>query len=499
MASKKILSTFVFLFESNTKKAKLNIDKFKKSADATAKTLKNKLRSANTSVGDSFRRLSGKIKTTKDKMNQLNTSTQKFKRLMGAGLGVGATLLALGGLTSIISSTANELDALGKAGRSLDINSEKLFIMGQNVERAGGSTEGFIGSLKNLSRILVEVRRGSKEYSEVFEKLGIDLKSPIPIINQIVSGLEKIDDKATQVGLLKKLRIDTGTIQFLQQGTDLIEKQNQFLIKNGLIFKDQIDSAEKYNDFLSDIDQSWTSITARLIDDVNPAAELFSNILKEIATKDFKDMSNSSKIAIAIMSGGLVAIGVTLAALVVSIVGIPALIVAGIASSLVALVSAIALYKDEIGKFFVDDLGGFIDGLKSKIKSFDQKIVSAFNKVTSFSGRGGRGQQDSPFKNEERVTPFIRSDPNLAKNSLRFSSPAESANRVRDILQQTEQRASALSSGSVLTSSNENNILIENIQINTQSTDAQGIADDIRGVLSEELSKTLNDFDTGTR
>lgn len=335
-----ILDKFYLLFESDASKLDKGLEESRRKAKQTTE----------------------EIKKTDEAAYKLGESIGKAIRQLG---GFVAGYLAVRTLADSFWQAVHAADKLDETADRLDVNIETLSAYGDAVKIAGGTLEGFIGSIESLNNNLAMMEVTGKSRAAPFLKqLGIDMeaagnkgKTAMDLLPQIAGALEDMG-KQEGAALARKLGLDAGTIMLLQQGRrgmeDLIRRQKEL----GVVSKEQGEIAAKWNDQLDDSRHALRSLWLEIATATLP-------VLTWMAKK-FEDIAVWARENKTFLVGLMIAIGSA-----VAIFAVPPLIamaVAALAAAapfilLAAIVGAIATAF----ALLYDDVVNFMEGNDSLI------------------------------------------------------------------------------------------------------------------------------------
>lgn len=196
--------------------------------------------------------------------------------LLGVGLGFKAT----------VDAYLQQADALGKYSDSLGVAVEDVQAWEEAVKHAGGSAEGFRQSLVSLNERLVDAAKSADgEMGQLFAKMGVSIKdgagkarSATDVMLDLASAAEKMD-KGVFVGMARKLGLDQGQIMLLQQGRKAVEESVKAGKEHIRFTRADTEAAAKANDALQDMQTSLTALTMRA---VAPAIPLITRLAEMI-------------------------------------------------------------------------------------------------------------------------------------------------------------------------------------------------------------------------
>ena len=250
-----------------------------------------------------------------------------------------APLTAALGTMGIFSQYTQTADRIGKTAARIGASAEELQAFGEAAKRAGGSVEGFMSSFENLNGQIqrMQAMGGKGRLTPILEQLGISAtengkaKDTFQILRELAGASERIG-KQKFAGLARFLGLDQGTIMLLQSGRvamdELIARQRAL----GVYTKEDFEITQKFNDAISDLQQSFRAMAAPILQVITPAlttlAKWLTNIVQTFREHQGFIVAGLTVIA-ATMSGVLLkaatALGAALAPLLGPIAAIAAL------------------------------------------------------------------------------------------------------------------------------------------------------------------------------
>ena len=250
-----------------------------------------------------------------------------------------APLTAALGTMGIFSQYTQTADRIGKTAARIGASAEDLQAFGEAAKRAGGSVEGFISSFESLNGQIqrMQAMGGKGRLTPILEQLGISAtengkaKDTFQILRELASASERIG-KQKFAGLARFLGLDQGTIMLLQSGRvamdELIARQRAL----GVYTKEDFEITAKFNNAISDLQQSFRAMAAPILQVITPAlttlAKWLTNIVQTFREHQGFIVAGLTVIA-ATMSGVLLkaatALGAALAPLLGPIAAIAAL------------------------------------------------------------------------------------------------------------------------------------------------------------------------------
>ena len=209
-----VLDKFLILFESDADDANKDVKKLDKTLDKTEKSAK--------SVTKQSSKLSKEIKGLKA---PASTASKQFLTMGSKALGAVGGVVALTGAIVGLLATTQKIDELSKFSDLIGENIEDVDAWSGAVVRAGGTAEGFRGTIEALTEKVIDASvKGFNEITPFFNQLGISIvdvngkaKSTLDILPELADSFSRIS-KQKALGIGKKLGLDVSTIALLQQG-----------------------------------------------------------------------------------------------------------------------------------------------------------------------------------------------------------------------------------------------------------------------------------------
>lgn len=200
-----------------------------------------------------------------------------------------APLTAALGTMGIFSQYTQTADRIGKTAARIGASAEDLQAFGEAAKRAGGSVEGFMSSFESLNGQIqrMQAMGGKGRLTPILEQLGISAtengkaKDTFQILRELAGASERIG-KQKFAGLARFLGLDQGTIMLLQQGRialdEVIKRQKEL----GVYTKQDFEITAKFNDAVSDLQQSFKQLAAPILQVITPALTKIAKWLTKI-------------------------------------------------------------------------------------------------------------------------------------------------------------------------------------------------------------------------
>lgn len=488
-----VLDKFLILFESDAKESAKDVKKLDKSLDDTEKSAKGATK-ASDSAGKQFASMGMKA--------------------FGA---IGGIMAITGAISSVIES-AGRIDALAKFSDSIGESIENVDAWSGAAVRAGGSADAFQGSIKSLNEKMIDASvKGQNEITPFFNQLGISIvdtngkvKSTLDILPELADSFSGLT-KQQSLGLGQKLGLDPGTIALLQQGNGEIDKLIERQKKLGLASEEAAAISAEFNDIMADFKQVSRASAQSLLITFMPAVTW---VVEKLV--DFSMWARENKPIVYGFFAGLAAVAVP-ALISLAAAGwaaIAPLLVA--AAPFIAVAAAVGALGAAIG-LVVEDIFAFMDGQDSLIGEISKKwpivgeivkfVVNDIKAMFAILKEIASFMVDL-FLNPQKALQKLSAGINKVKSFFSFGDDEKEIEMNKNVTMGQESIAMAAASpiGAQTSNSIQNNnksvskstsVQTGDIIVQTQATDAAGIAGDVGGSLQKEMRTTVENFDDG--
>lgn len=213
-------------------------------------------------------------------------------RGMLAGLGVS---LSVAGFAAMIKSAIDAADQLNKLSQKIGISVEALSTLRFAAQLSDVSLETLQKGIKGLSQNIAEANTGIGDGAQVFDALGISvrnadgsMKSTEAVLLQVADVFANLEDGAVKTALAVKLFGKSGMdmIPFLNQGAAGISQLTAEAERLGLkLTTETARSAEAFNDNLTALKASSSSLGIALARDFLPELTNITNAMREAANE----------------------------------------------------------------------------------------------------------------------------------------------------------------------------------------------------------------------
>lgn len=451
----------------------------------------------------------------------------KLAGALVAGLSVGATI-------SGVLSRATEIGELQRTSEALNIAIGDLDAFGKAAERAGGDAQGARDSLTDMAEALGEALSDKESgRAKAFKALGIAItdtngkaKDGLTGLLDLASAVEGLDRSAA-VFKIKELGItDNRTVELILKGRKELERMLAVQKAQGVVTKEAAERAKVFNDALFALRGSTSNTANGFFDALIPALTKVIEWLTKVV-----DWAGEHRDVIV---GFFIAI-----AAIVTAVYLPAMIAAAAATlaatwpllAIIAVITAVAaafalVYEDVmnfidgndslIGQIFEkypmvkDAVMAIVDVFKllgSIVAQVWQSLITGFKQVIDFvmtgvkqiasgissvAGYFGLGDDESPASKGAQPSGSGQDPLDVPGNdSIAMANGAIAAASSSPL---NGVSSSAISNGAQTKNST---VEIGQVTVNSQATDAQGVAKDMNSELSSQLKNLEHESATG--
>lgn len=498
-----LLDTFTILFEADTSSVEQGADRSRKSSDELVDSLKKADHQAS-KTGNSFASFAAKAVGA-----------------LTAAVGIGQTI-------SSVMARAGDVHLMNQTAESIGVAVEEMDAFRRTVEDTGGTAQGAQDTVAKMASAMgAALKEANSSQGQTFAALGVSLKTAdgqakdaMSTLMDVAGALEGMS-KAEARFALKRLEItDPKTVELLLKGRKEIEASTKAHKEQGVVTKEMAIQAGRLdtamNKMRGGLDRAGLGITNVLLPAIVAGIEWLTKIV---------DWANEhSDVVVAFFS---VIAGVVMAMYLPAMIKAAAATLAAtwpmlaIGAAIVAVAAAFALAYDDIMNFIAgndsfigqifekypmvkDLVFGLIDAFKTMGNAiaavfkfiaamwkaqFDfimagiEKVKSGVKTVASFFGFGDddEGEEGGAQPRGEKVKAGVVAGKQALAQANTSPLNATTSNSI---------------SNSVA-SSRETNVQVGEVIVQTQATDANGIARDVGGSLDSQLKQMNNEFADG--
>lgn len=413
---------------------------------------------------DGLKEISAETEGTTQKADKMGNS------FVEAGNRIIKTLAPIVGLAALINRTMNfasSAEEMSFLAQNTGLAVEKFQALAIAAENYGGSAEGIAGSLQGLNTNLNNMRfgRGGGGVEDAAITYGINLyganglATADELLMNVAKRFESLNSMQ-QIDLGQRLGLDEGTIRLLQTGVANVQAELERGRKYSLFSAEDVENSRKFQRTLRDIKLGLAQIFGVVARLLLPSFISLGDNIREVI--DFT-LDNATAI-----KGFFLALSSIFAALAVksAIAFAPLYLLLGLAGSFGLILA---------------DLEAMLRGGKSVVGDFKDSLSNLWD------DKKGKGF----FESFDIVK--------LMKNLIPGSIPGENSPKldmaeVKQKLAMTQVPLASVSQNSVSSSYANTNqsVYVGQITVNTQATDAQGIAEE----LPCTLQRTMQNFST---
>lgn len=514
-----ILDTFFIVFKSDTAELEKGMAGVKDQTEKTNKTL---------SETDPI------LHKVKDTMGEL---VSVFGGAIVAGMGVAKMMDGIKG-------AADYADDIGKFSKEIGANVQDVAAWGDAVKVNGGSAEAFRETLKHLTHEFSSLQMtGMSGMMPTFYRMGISMfdaeghaRKVTDLLPLLAQRMEKMSNmRAMNFG--KKLGLDTGTIMLLQQGREAVEKQvNQMRVLDG-INKESVDSARKFHAETDKMNIAFRGLWMEVGNEVLPILTWLNDKFIEIVMfmRDHKDfmfglfMALGSAIAIYAIPPMLSLAASTLVAMA------PMLIMIGIVSAIGLAFAAVyddvmnfldgnnsmigeiskkypivgelvrSIAKDvkdlwKIIKEIFSDMAEFILHPIKSLEKLEAKLLDVKKKISDTIS-GAMQIIEHPYDSAKNA---ISAEKQKIEHAMSFGATSNTVKQAMATVASANSNplnnttSNAITNNAISNATGASNkVHIDNIQIATQATDADGISKSIGDTLKDHIHTAISNYNDG--
>lgn len=454
--------------------------------------------------------------------------------------------LSVGALITSAVQRAHDINALAQTSDALNVAIEDLDAFGRAAEIAGGDAQGARDSLTDMAEKIGEAFSDAESgAAKAFKALGIGLKGANGEAKDALTGLLDLAgaveglSKSEAVFKIKELGItDNRTVEMVLKGRKELERMLQVQKDQGVVTKENAEVAKRFTDALNSLTGSFDRLGMGISTTILPALTVAIEWLQKVVNWAVEHQD--------VLVGFFGAI-----AAIVTAVYLPAMISAAaatlaatwpmiaIVAVIGALAAAFALAYDDIKNFIAgnDSLIGQVFDKYPKVKEVVysimdafklmgqviagvwQMIITGFQQVLDFVGKGvtqikdgvgkvanffGIGDEAPDGSQPPRKGPSTSSERPAGRDEDVPYAPAALQSVAEGQKQLAAAAASPLNattsntiSNSVASSKRETNVQVGEVNVHTQATDAQGMANEAGGALKSTLQGIDSEFATG--
>lgn len=478
------VDTLSIVFEAETKKAESQVERFDDAIE---------------SVGDEAVKTDKKVEAMEKEIDKAGKSADKsasrFDIVASKLLGIVAAAASATAVFAGIGNRALEIEQIASSANAIGESAANIDAFGRAMEAMGGDAQGARDSLTDMSESIGEALQDMESgRAKVFNALGISLKgldgqavAPIEAMFRLADSVQGLS-KQEAVFRIKELGItDNKTVEAILKGRAELKRMMDVQKASGELTEEQIEQAKQYREQLGGLKASLRSAGNAGFQALMPYMTKFFDYLNKGTewVKENQDLVKGFFIGVAAVIGAVYLPTMAVAAATTLAAAAPFIL---IGAAVAAVAAAFALAYDDVMTFL--DGGESVTGML--VNRFQPQIEAAKEAIDSFFGviRAGWESVKGVWDKLANFGSFVGGE---AKASIR-AFLGESAGASSNPLASTTSNAISNSASSNAT---ENNVAVGSVTVNSQATDASGVAKDIRGELASQLKNLQTESATG--
>ena len=370
---------------------------------------------------------------------------------------------SVGAVVAAFKAATDYSIELNNVSRLLGVNITQLDAYGNTIQKYGGTAAGFQSSLKSLA-----------------QNFGTTPSAALQLLPQLADTFQRFGRfKSFQYG--RMLGLDDPTILMLQRGRKEIEAQITRQKELGLVDKQNAEIAQKYNSALQDMSHAFRSLYTELGLTFLPVFARFADTITNglIVLRKHID----------VVKGGLIAVAAVTAILIAPFIAANAAVIA-LVTAVTGLIAVFALAYDDI-KAFSEGHNSLIGDIIKKYGVFGASVHASFALVRR-EVELLLGPLLAVIDAFEKIGDYFKTGSKSFTAELKQGQQLLGAAGANYFNSQT---STSIFGGSTLAPSR--SISTGDITINTQATDADGIATGFIRGLQDHFGQANSNFDDG--
>lgn len=256
--------------------------------EATAARFENEMRRATRTLD----RQAGRMERRASSLDRrLSAVGARFGKQLLAGAGAFLTVQGFRRLSGAIQGTVDKLDDIGKTADKLGLTTDALQELRVAAELSGVATKTFDMAFQRFTRRAGEAAQGTGEAKDALKTLGVTLddlrtRSPEQLFNQVADAIANVEDPAERLRLAFKLFDSEGAalVNALTGGSAALEEMRAQARELGVVFDESlIRRAEGVKDELTLMNRQIEASTTVMLAELAPALRDITGFLADVA------------------------------------------------------------------------------------------------------------------------------------------------------------------------------------------------------------------------
>lgn len=214
-------------------------------------------------------------------ISKTGEKAQGLSGKLGAGIktagkwaaGITAAAVAVGGaMFGVAQKAAAATDRIDKMSDKIGFSRQGFqeweYILSQN----GTSIDGLKGGMKTLTNMTDDLKKGTKNASDAFGKLGIEYddledKTQEEIFETVIKSLQDVEDETERAAIANDLLGRSGSelAPLLNAGSDSVEELKKKASELGLVIEDDaVDAGVKFTDTMDSLKRAFGGVMTKL-------------------------------------------------------------------------------------------------------------------------------------------------------------------------------------------------------------------------------------------
>lgn len=431
---------------------------------------------------------------------------ESFKAVAMQAMGVLAAFASVGAIIEGVKAATEFNDKLGETAEALEVNIEDLSAWGDAAQMSGGSAEAFQGTLKSLTAAMAAVdTTGKSRLKPFFDELGISMldtagkaRPVMELLPELAKSFEGMS-KAQSFGIGQKLGLDQGTIMLLQRGRvgldELIKRQKEL----GVTTEEDARIAGDFNDALDDTAHAFRGVFTGIASAILPALTALNQALQTVAVwiRQNDKLVTGFFMAVAGIVTAYYLPAMYRAAVATTLATLPFI---AIGLAVVAAAAAFALLYDDVmtflegGESLTGDLIKWFYGLNI-VKGSVSGLTTAFEVmgdainaiIEAFQWLISKGSQ---------VADILGNLQGFASEKL-TQAMEFGVNAIQSVSGNPLAAQTSASINASNISNRSQTVNMGGVSVNTQATDAAGIAKGVGQHMGVQMRQAMANFDDG--
>ena len=229
---------------------------------------------------------------------------------MFAGVTVAAIGMAIKKMGEMVISSANALDRVDKLSQKIGLSRTAFQEWDYIIGQSGASVEGLQMSLKTLAGAADKASKGTKQYKDSFDKLGVsvtdvngNMKDQEALFSEVFSALADMENQTERTALASDLlgRSATELAPILNTSKEGIEQLRSEAHSLGLVYSDElVDAGVVLGDNIDRLKKSFGALKTKALAPIIGLAVTFTDKLlgQNTASKNLKSTYDTLQTAV---------------------------------------------------------------------------------------------------------------------------------------------------------------------------------------------------------